>query len=61
MGNCFTDLVYESMQILIDDLLLYADTIQDFWRRMGALFDLMARFGLKIRVRKTRLYNKSVT
>lgn len=54
MENCFADLVYKSLLIWIDDLLLYVDTIEEYLTAMEKLFDLMAYFGLKFSVKKTR-------
>ncbi|KAE9332990.1 hypothetical protein PR003_g14240 [Phytophthora rubi] len=61
MEKCFAELVYKSLLIWIDDLLLFADTIEEYLAALETLFDTMAHYGLKFSVMKTCLYQQSVT
>eukprot|EP00644_Phytophthora_capsici_P017003 jgi/Phyca11/129344/e_gw1.83.90.1 len=60
MERCFESLLYTSLIIWIDDLLLFADDIDSYLQKLDQVFDLVADFGLKLSVKKSSLYQQSV-
>eukprot|EP00644_Phytophthora_capsici_P019693 jgi/Phyca11/133740/e_gw1.698.1.1 len=61
MENCFAELLDHHLLIWIDDLLLYSDTIESYLVALERLFDLVNEFGLKLSLKKSSLYQRSVT
>jgi len=61
MENCFAELLNDFLLIWIDDLLLFADTIKEYLVVLETLFDLINQYGLKLSLKKSSLYQQSVT
>eukprot|EP00644_Phytophthora_capsici_P014591 jgi/Phyca11/124561/e_gw1.54.365.1 len=61
MENCFAELLDHHLLIWIDDLLFYSDTIESYLVALERLFDLVYEFGLKLSLKKSSLYQRSVT
>jgi hypothetical protein len=60
MMECFRLLLYDHLLVWIDDLLLYAKTIDEYLESMEKLFELMDHYGLKLSVLKSDLYKQQV-
>lgn len=60
METCFDELLYKSLLIWIDDLLLYSEDIEGYLHSLDILFSLLDKFKLKLSVEKSKLYQKSV-
>ncbi|POM63297.1 hypothetical protein PHPALM_27403, partial [Phytophthora palmivora] len=58
--RCFEPLLYKCLIIWIDDLLLFADDIDNYLLKLEHFFDLVASLGLKLSAKKSSLYQKSV-
>ncbi|KAE9301614.1 hypothetical protein PF008_g22706 [Phytophthora fragariae] len=56
MEKCFETLLYKHLLVWIDDLVLYADDIDTYLDKLTELFSLLNDFGLKLSVKKSRLY-----
>ncbi|KAG3095516.1 hypothetical protein PI124_g16068 [Phytophthora idaei] len=61
MEDCYEQLLYQFLLIWIDDLLLFADTIEEYLIALERLPDLTNDFGLKLSLKKSKPYQKSVT
>ncbi|POM66820.1 Hypothetical protein PHPALM_17266 [Phytophthora palmivora] len=55
METCFKKLLYKHLLIWIDDLLLYAATVDTYLEKLEELFSLMNDFGLKLSAAKSTL------
>eukprot|EP00644_Phytophthora_capsici_P002534 jgi/Phyca11/105382/e_gw1.11.663.1 len=60
MEKCFDSLLYTSLVIWIDDILLFADDIDTYVVKLEEFFDLVAAAGLKLSASKSSLYQRSV-
>jgi len=60
METCFATLLYKHLLVWIDDLLLYAVTIDDYLDKLDKLLSLMAHYGLKLSAKKSNLYQRAV-
>lgn len=60
MEACFASLLYKHLLIWIDDLLLYANSINTYLDKLQELFFLLDKYGLKLSTKKTSLYQTSV-
>ena len=61
MEHCFAELLYESLLVWIDDLLLlYACDVPTYLDKMDALFRMVDYHGLKLSVAKSSLYQTKV-
>lgn len=60
MERCFDSLLYDYIVIWIDDLLLFADAIDIYVTKLEEFFDLVAKYGLKLRAKKSSLCQQSV-
>ncbi|GMF20660.1 unnamed protein product [Phytophthora fragariaefolia] len=60
MEKCFDTLLYEYLLIGIDDLLLYANDINVYLDKLAELFSLLNQFGLKLKAKKSSLYQTQV-
>ncbi|OWZ13400.1 hypothetical protein PHMEG_00013278 [Phytophthora megakarya] len=61
MEDCFAELLHNYLLIWIDDLLLFADTTAEYLLVLEKLFDLVHEFRLKLSLKKSSLYQQSVT
>ncbi|KAG2783111.1 hypothetical protein PC129_g21185 [Phytophthora cactorum] len=61
MEDCYEELLYQILLIWIDDLLIFANTIEEYLIALERLLDLTNVFGLKLSRKKSKLYQKSVT
>ncbi|OWY99175.1 hypothetical protein PHMEG_00029874 [Phytophthora megakarya] len=60
MEQCFANLLYKHLLVWIDDLLLYADNIDEYLNKLAELFSLLNDFGLKLSAKKSCLYQREV-
>jgi hypothetical protein len=60
MAKCFEELLYKHLLVWVDDLLLYASSIDEYLEKLQRFFFLMNEFGLKLSVKKSSLYQSSV-
>ncbi len=61
MEECFKELLYSQLLIWIDDMLLFGETIEEYLDALGKFFKLLVKFGLKLSVKKSSLFEKEVT
>eukprot|EP00644_Phytophthora_capsici_P006562 jgi/Phyca11/118478/e_gw1.36.607.1 len=60
METCFKELLYKHLLVWVDDLLLYGSNIDEYLEKLQKLFSLVNDFGLKLSVKKSSLYQRSV-
>ncbi|POM69893.1 Hypothetical protein PHPALM_13794 [Phytophthora palmivora] len=60
METCFKELLYKHLLVWVDDLLLYASSVDEYLEKLQRIFCLINEFGLKLSVKKSSLYQKSV-
>eukprot|EP00644_Phytophthora_capsici_P002636 jgi/Phyca11/105409/e_gw1.11.934.1 len=60
METCFKELLYKHLLVWVDDLLLYGSDIDEYLEKLQKLFSLVNDFGLKLSVKKSSLYQRSV-
>ncbi|OWY96734.1 hypothetical protein PHMEG_00032924 [Phytophthora megakarya] len=61
MEKSFHDMVHESLLIWIDDLLVFAESIDEYLRALEKLFTTMNIYGLKFSAMMTQLYRQTIT
>ncbi|OWY95004.1 Retrovirusrelated Pol Polyprotein from transposon 297 [Phytophthora megakarya] len=61
MEDCFAELLHDYLLIWIDDLFLFANTIAEYLLILEKLFDLVHEFGLQLSLKKSSLYQQSVS
>ncbi|KAJ8571900.1 hypothetical protein ON010_g4930 [Phytophthora cinnamomi] len=60
MERCFASLLYKHLLVWIDDLLLYAKTVDEYLDKLEELFTLVDNFGFKLSATKSCVYKKQV-
>ena len=59
--NCvFAPLLYEKVLLWIDDLLMFVDTLDDYFTTLRAIFDILDAHNLKLHAKKTQLFLREV-
>ncbi|GMF33909.1 unnamed protein product [Phytophthora fragariaefolia] len=59
MERCFASLLYKNLLVWIDDLLLYAKTVDEYLDKLEELFRLMNEFGFKLSATKPSILKTS--
>eukprot|EP00644_Phytophthora_capsici_P019711 jgi/Phyca11/133830/e_gw1.799.4.1 len=60
MERCFASLLYDHLLVRIDDLLLYAKTLDEYLDKLAELFSLVNEFGFKRSATKSSVFKKQV-
>lgn len=60
MERCFTSLLYYHLLVWIDDLLLYAKTLDEYLDKLAELFSLVNELGFKLSATKSSVFKKQV-
>jgi hypothetical protein len=60
MQGCFREILYISLIIWIDDILVYAKTEEDLLRAIEEVFDILNKFGLKLNPNKCELFKTDI-
>ncbi|KAF0702438.1 hypothetical protein AaE_015927 [Aphanomyces astaci] len=55
MAECFKDLLYKNVLIWIDDILVWANTIDEYVSVLRAVFDVCTKFRLRLNPHKSKL------
>ncbi|KAF0776231.1 hypothetical protein AaE_000069 [Aphanomyces astaci] len=58
--ECYKDLLYKNRLIWIDDIFLYADTVEEYVDALESFFDRVAQYGFKLSPAKTKLFTDQV-
>lgn len=61
MHHVFTDELFESILVYLDDLLCYAKTMDEHLKRLEVIFQKLQEFGLKLELKKCRFFQREVT
>ncbi|GMF20426.1 unnamed protein product [Phytophthora fragariaefolia] len=60
MERCLASLLYKNLLVWIDDLLLYAKTVDEYLDKLEELFRRMNEFGFKLSATKSSVLKKQV-
>lgn len=60
MEECLEKLIYKSILIWIDDILLFAKTYEDFFINLQRFFQILKQYGFKLNLKKCRLFLSEV-